>query len=87
MTDDNRVPYYGPRPQSLLHRLVGLIIFLALVAIYVWANVQPKKDCSTLASDEIETYERDGKKIGRLRLDRIPPGECVIIRPSLNTAP
>ena len=77
---EDQIPDHGHRPLSLTYRLGFVVAVLAFLGIYFWSNVRPK-ECWTLGDDEIETFVRDGQRVARLRLDRIPPGECVVLRP------
>ena len=74
-------PDYGSEPPSPTYLRAGALAFLSVAALLTWLNWPAQKPCWTLGDDEIETFVRDGQRIGRLRLDRIPPGECVVIRP------
>jgi hypothetical protein len=70
-----------PKGSTLDFALFIFIIFVvAPVVLYVFTRGDAQK-CWELGKDEIQTVEREDKRVATLDLKRIPKGECVVIRP------
>ena len=77
-----KTPDYGSPDPTGRKTVAAVALMLAVAGFAVWLSRPTPKPCWTLGEDEIEYEMIDGKQKATLRLDRIPKGECVTIKPT-----